>query len=579
MTRPSFRFLLALCLSFSICPAQDAGAEAGADAGADAVSVLAGEIRRAEAERDRTRKQLLELENESQEAIETLRQREAELNEQLGATGRRMRELESSAEMSRTAMERARAELRESEGAVEELRSQQLEARRRYAELLNRMRQNAGAGGLAEQRDKLREELAEKGRRLEELQSSREAAVGEVEELKGLNDHLRNELNTAKRAESLSNAKLTALESRLENLRRELARQYEERSALEQDKQRLEHEVRDLRSKLADAVENRVPKAEVEALREQLTRTEERNQSLQKELTAQEHVPDVRPELAAAARERDLLAAKEKMLVGKLERTGEELKTESIRRKAYERQNKLLSDELKSEMARRKELETRTESLAEELERARETGVPPEELAAVEDVLADMRAENLELKTVMENQRSTVDFLNRELNEEQSGRRQEVRDLQGALRDQLAAYNQARRKIEQLDAKSATLDAVRAQRAELEMKREKSRTDMKLLAEHIYDLRRRLKEGSEAKLQARAAGERNMELRSEMEKTARLNRALLEENARRDGRLVRMRMELEARDRELRRLKRELEASRRILAPVPETMPEPDGGP
>ena len=86
--------------------------------------------------------------------------------------------------------------------------------------------------------------------RLSELEAARQQDLNDLNALRQMNQQLTEDLNSSKRAESLANAKLAALESRLGGLQQELANQYQQRSELEQEKEKLEWVITDLQTQL-----------------------------------------------------------------------------------------------------------------------------------------------------------------------------------------------------------------------------------------------------------------------------------------------------------------------------------------
>jgi len=540
---------------------------------ADAVEILTREIREAAAERDRARKAYLEYKSGAEEAIDELDAARGDLSRKLDGAHRQLLELQAAAEMSRAAVQRAEAELEERDQALDALRQQQVEQRQKYADVLNKLQQASGdAPALRTELDEVKSELQTTQTQLEQLQASRSQTARERDELRDMNNQLRGELTETKRAESLSNAKLTALRSRLDGLRDELGRQYEERSELEQEKIRLEEKVGTLQEELAKAMENRVPKEEMEQVRRNLAAVQAENDSLKQELAQRRDIPDLRAAYGELEKERDLLSATRKTLSTKLDRAQASLQTEQARRRELSEDNQRLQKELEAETAKRADLEEQVEDLKTNLEAAEAAGVPARELASVKKVLADMRAENLNLKTVAENQRHTVDQLATELNEEQTERREELRRLQGMLGEKLVALSDAHKEIETLKHRAALFDSVRAERSALLAKRNKARKDMRVLANHIYELREQLKESRALQDDFDRARRVNAALRARLETIETEKRDLgadkraLEQNNRRwNEQVTTLQRELETRDAQTRALREETERLRREL--------------
>ncbi len=465
----------------------------------DPVSLLSEEILRTVEERDRARKELLQSQNRSEQAIQALRQARKDLSRRLDAKSRQLLDIEADAHLAREAEAEAQQRLSTQTNALQKIQRERDQLERNYQRVAKELEQTAAQGGstadvvdlrrekeaLALQVDQKTQELAAQTDAMELLQAAQT-------ELNRQNERLSEELDIARRDAALSNAKLDALESRLGALRNELTGQFEERSRMEQENEDLQSRIQDLEADLKLAEENSVPLQKMMDLRKELEQAELENRDLRQQLADARSVPDLREDFAKVQRERDLLSDQRKKLNSQLKRTEKSLRREQETAKDLEEKNRKLEERLQAERKHSKELQKDIRALKAGVRAASDSGVDPEELVEVKRLLEDMEEENLRLRTMTENQQSTVDGLMEELYQEQTERKRSLRELQGMLGDQLRQLAEAEKKLHVLEHTENELVEVKAQRYHLLEHQKKTRQDMKTLANHIYSLRRQL---------------------------------------------------------------------------------------
>lgn len=505
-----------------------------------AVILLREEIQRAARQRDEARKEFLEIQTEAESQIRSLSEAQLELSRQLERADKSLLELEAESRQSAAAVQRAEEEILRKDGALRELEAQLAENRARLEEIQSRPASRESRDAEAE----VLEQLARQQEELTQLEEARSQAEADRSALEQLNRELRESLAATQRAESLSNAKLAALEARLDNLNLELERLYQERSDLEQEQERLHGVIADLQTRLTDAEENRVPRAELQALQNQLTAAEEENRMLRSELEERRAVPDLREAYAAAKRDRDLLQAKQKTLSSKVSSLEESLQEERRGRVDERERRRGLEVELSREQRQRRELEKEIRRLQSGLEAATAAGIEKEEIAEVSMLVAELEEENRMLKQESLQYREEADRLMSELTDAQSSQSVQIRELQTVLGEQMIQLTDAQRKIDALEAKTITLDSVRLERDNLISVRDRSRRDMKVLARHIYELREELVERRNLENQLKNSGMDRQRLQQEIEKQQRLTRALREEQERKDRQILELRKRL-----------------------------------
>lgn len=253
------------------------------------------------------------------------------------------------------------------------------------------------------------------------------------------------ELEASRRTESLANAKLAALEFSLGNLQQELANQYQQRSELEQEKEKLEAMVTDLQHNF-------------EAMREK----------------------------------RDLLQANDEALRSKVGQLESQLAETAGDTRALSRQNEFLEKQLKEERKVRSRLEKDIADLRDTMQRAKAAGIQDSDLKDVALLVAGLEQEKEAFREEAMTHRQNVDLLQAELDRQNSAQQQQIREMQKMLVNQLDDMTAAQKKIQHLEARSATLDDVREQRAQLVAQQASTRADMRTLASYIHELRREL---------------------------------------------------------------------------------------
>ncbi len=179
-----------------------------------------------------------------------------------------------------------------------------------------------------------------------ESNAQREQSAAEQSELAQLNSQLQQELRDVRRAESLATAKQAALESRLDHLQSELARQYEMRSELEQEQERLQTIIAELQARLSEAESTRVPQAELEQVPSILREALAENEKLREDLERREQIPDLREDFERVQRHRDLLQATQKTLTTRLDDMQHSLEKESADKVALRRQLQHIQSQL-----------------------------------------------------------------------------------------------------------------------------------------------------------------------------------------------------------------------------------------
>lgn len=188
----------------------------------DVVTVLRQELERTAEQRDQARKEFLEMQTEAESQIRELSGTQLELSHQLETASKSLLELEAEAGRSTAALRRAEEELATRDEALSQL---QQEVARNLQELQT-LRARPESDRNPEVQQELEQTIQTLQRELESAIQSRDQALADRGTLEKLNAELRESLRSTQRAESLSNAKLAALESRLDNLNEELARLY-----------------------------------------------------------------------------------------------------------------------------------------------------------------------------------------------------------------------------------------------------------------------------------------------------------------------------------------------------------------
>lgn len=344
----------------------------------EVLDFLKTEIQRTARQRDEARKQLLKAQTDAEIRVNALSEAQQDLNRQLESAARELMSLEAAARMSHSSVERAEEEIAARDARIQALETQQEQNRVQLRGLEQQLRdmQATEAGQLELQQDflELKQTLENRSAELEALKAQRNQAAAEQSELTQLNAQLRREVRDVRRAESLATAKQAALESRLNHLQSELSRQYEMRSELEQERDRLLSVISELQTRLSMAESTRVPKAELEKVQETLQAALTENEKLREDLLAREQVPDLREDFERVQRERDLLKATGKTLSSRLDEMQQTLETESAEQAVLREENLLLSTQLQEEMDRSQALEEQLILLEGQSARLEEVG-------------------------------------------------------------------------------------------------------------------------------------------------------------------------------------------------------------
>lgn len=557
----------------------------------EALDFLKSEIQRAAKQRDEAQKRLLEVQSDSADQVKTLNQAQLDLRGRLESTSKDLLELEAAAQMSKVAMERSEQELQSREDQIQSLEKGQSETAKEYEEVTRKLSEELTeaklqpsqaspatgpeAAKLAEERQKLRDTLLNRDQELADLRTKQQQSLSQLTELKQLNGQLSEELRASQRAESLSNAKLAALESRLTNLQQELANQYQERSELEQEQERLQGVIVDLQNRLDEAIRTRVPKSQMDELSATLESAVEENRRLRDDLSNRDDVPDLRKDFEAIRKERDLLQAKQKTLLTKVDTLEQELKDSGLEKRVLGSENRKLKGELNNERKIREKMENEIADLENILKDATSAGIEAEDLEDVALLLAGMEREKEAFRLESLEHRKNVDVLRLELDNQQSSQNLQISQLQNMLGRQLEEMTSSQKKIEALEVRSLTLDEVRKQKAQLVGLQDRSRQDMRTLAKHIYQLREELVRTKETQRKAVLAVTKNQELvteldsvREQIQKLIRLNSAIQSQDGNKESRILELRQELEtgrARSQSLEQEKRALLNQLRIM--------------
>lgn len=517
----------------------------------DPVDTLVRELRRADVERDHARKDLLRVQSDSKEATAQLLRQRRELADRLDRKSKEILTLEAAVHRSALAAEQARRELESTNRTLQKLEGDRMWTQKKYEQVLERVEaltDSASAGEvetLTRQRDRLRDQLRRTSEEMRDLRDGRGEVADEERTLRDQNRELSASLDAARRDQSLANAKVDALESRIDHLRDELARQYEERSRMEQENERQRRDIEDLRSELSNALDQRVPLEEVQPLRERMSIVEQ---------------------------ERDLLAGQKKTLDRQLDRTTKNLENERKTRQRLSGENATLRRQARAERDRAREMEKDVKSLRSALDRAEASGIDASDLADAHRLLEDMKEENRELKDELEQQRGSVDHLMRELTEKENERNLKLRDLQNMLGEQLNELADARKRIQHLQRVENELELVREQRSTLVQRQHATHRDMKVLARHIRDLRAKVRTGeaAEADLERERRRSRGLshtiqDLRRELTNLERVVEVVGQEKNRHQSREQELRRQLRQREAQQRRLEAENIALERQL--------------
>ncbi len=528
-----------------------------------AMEFLKAEIQRTARQRDEAQKKLLEVESLSADKIRFLSQEQLGIQKRLNQSARDKLQLESNARISQTAIKRTEAELAAREQELQALRQQQMTSRQKFEEVTRELSAKlaeaelsasnpVGEGDekLAAEREKLRQEIQDRDRKLAEAESARQQDLQNLHKLQNDNAQLTEQLENAKRVEALANAKLAALEFRLGNLQLELSQQYQERSDLEQEKERLQGVIQDLNERLKVAEANSVPKAQFDEISNNLEQVLAENKDLKSELSRRKQVPDLRKEYESTRKQRDLLQAKEKTLLSKVENLEQDLDTARQDTRNLSVQNRRLQSQLKQEQKIREKMESEISDLESILKDAKAAGIQETDLEDVALLVAEMEREKEAFRKDAITHRENVDLLRAELDNQNSEQLEQIRDLQNMLGRQIEEITANQNKIEKLETRAAHLEKVKIQKDQLVKLQTKSREDMRTLAKHIYELRSELVQSKETQRKAILAIQKNKELsmeldnvRAEMEKIRRKNASIQNQQVSKEDKIRELRIE------------------------------------
>ncbi len=476
-------------------------------------AVLQDRLLQLEAERDRSERALLELQAETRPVIEELTREKTRLENRLEQVQRESLLLDSAQTNATRAGERAEEELEAVRLELETVREQLLSEQREFAETLNQLRTEqqrmvtehtgeradleAGQTALQERLEALMDQMAGTEQAAESLRAGKEALEREARDIEGLNRQLVTDLQEAQRRETLANAQLMAMQSRVEQLETSLQEALEQRSRAEQERDQMAQRVHALEIELSDLRESSVPRAELEKLQQSLDASLAGNRELQAALEQERARPDFTEDLVRTERERDLLDAQLKTLETRLQEAREHAGREEERRHQVSAANASLTDHIAGLETSLRDLQEGREQQSEEIHALQ---------TRQEQLRADLMAmtEQFEAASLERGLYETlqVDFLSvqseletrKELTAEQA---EAIEDLQRALGASMQEVERSRRELEALQSGDSSLRSVAEQRDRLEAARENSRKDMRILANHIQTLRLELQQQRE----------------------------------------------------------------------------------
>ncbi len=486
-------------------------------------------MKEATRQRDEAKQLLQELEASTRPQVEQLTQERDELSLRVQQAEREQMLLRASNVSADAALQRSQQEIIQREAKIEALQAEQ-------KELLARLDQDAPKA--AAEAASLRKTIQQRELQIQELQALQERSMMEREEFLAMNQDLERELKQSRRSENLANAKVAALESRLGTLKRELEQAYLERSELEQENDKLNERVAKLEQELEKLKGAPASSESMQALQEELARMRQENQAL---INAQGHL---RMDLKASVQREE---------------------AERNRRKQLASQNDLLKKELRQALRGQRLLEREIKELKEAMDKATRSGAQAEELASVRDMVEDMKLERIALQNQLQDQKQQVDVLNKELNEEQTRRQSELRELKGLLGTRVHELAEAQKAIEFLSVKAARLDTVESERTQLLAKKVQYQEDMKVLARHIRQLRHQIKEYRDLESEHNRVSRELSINEEQMEGVLKVNMVLRENNRRWAETVHGLRGELQQRNDDSEAMAEELEQLREEL--------------
>lgn len=481
-------------------------------------AVLQERLLQMEAERDRSERAYLELQAQTRPVINELTQEKQRLEEQLRHVQQENLLLDSAQETTTRASARAEQELETLQRDLEAVQAKLLEEQQEFAETLNQMRAEqqqrvseqaeerqgleASRTSLQERLESLLEQMAATEQSATTLRSEKEAIEQEARDIQGLNRQLEADLQESQRRESLANAQLMTLQSRVDDLQGQLQKAFEERSRAEQQRDQLAQRVHELEGELAELHESTVPRAELEQLQQSLQETLAQNQALQAALEQEQSRPDLSGDVEKIARQRDLLDAKLKTLETKLEEAEERAAREQTQRHQATEANTSLVDHIAT-------LEESLNGLQESRElQTQEMNTLRDEQTRLETERLSMAGALAQASEIVEHyEQLQVDFLSirnqledrTEFSQEQA---EAIEDLQRALGASIQEAERSRRQLQALENNQAASPDLRAERAVLEANQVKARRDMRILANYIQRLRQDIDRQQEAQQQS-----------------------------------------------------------------------------
>jgi len=456
-----------------------------------------------EAERDAVQIRLLETEARTRPLVDQLTREQMRLSEELESTRKRMLHLESAGGVTDNALRRAEAELLEKSGRVEALEEQLRRESQAYEDHLERERGRAGE--LEREGEALEERMKATAAQLETLRAEEAQLRQEKDDISNLNRQLEEDVRQARRGESLANAQLAALISRLDLMQNQLETAYRDRSEALQEAERLTERVQGLQKELDDARASSTPNEAVERIQQALDLVQAENTFLKGELDRLRNQPDLREPLARAERDRDLLDAKLKTLETRLSETQAALSQEQSRRHELEQGARGLVERLERTEAERDVLFADMEELRGQREQERDAfqdeiralreeteskGRRLGELIEVEQASVLLLEEREKLLERLLIKTGEVDSLVEEVNVERQRHTREIADLRGMLGASMHDYQLAQNRLRDLERGGARLTELEAERARIAMAETRARQDLRILANHIHSLRR-----------------------------------------------------------------------------------------
>ena len=527
----------------------------------DTVEQLMQDIEQTRKERDLAQKEFLNLQQKTETRIQDLSATQDDLNRQLKEADLSMLELQAEATRSAAAADQARLDLEAREKELADLQAEVSPTRARVAEL--------EVLPPTQRRDFLVEEMQRRlGKQLLEISHAeygKRQAVADLAEFQKLNQELRTTLRSTRRQESLSAAKLSALESRLGKLNQEVSTLSRERDELQEDQKRLNGVVQDLKTRLTEAEKNEYTQEHVTALEETLQAARNEVRQLAEELEARKAIPDLREAFAAMERERDELQAKQETLYAKLEELektlAKEQQTHAEERKTLTAKAEKFQQELRAEQMTRLEQEKALTAKVEELEVALQ-----QEQRTWEQEERLMASQVDRLETQLKRQRTgstnTEQQLAREIQRLELALKKKPSERTNAEKDLVREIQRLEQALEEKQSGQSTADkdlALEVKRLERALKQEQSgRNDQeKAIASRVNKLKQALQEEREGYEEQQAALN---------EKVEQLNASLRKERAERiDEQELRRGLEVELgrerkTNRDLQRQIRRLEA-------------------